>query len=67
MSGGALRTDKDATSGLKRIADATEDLYTFFIRPVMANNIVVGSMLKNPSYCRHVHNVLQLYGVESVR
>ena len=32
----ALRTDEDATGWLKRIADATENLYRFIVRPVMA-------------------------------
>ena len=34
MGGETLRTDEDATS--KHIADATKNLHTFFIRPVMA-------------------------------
>ena len=36
MGGETLRTDEDATSGFKHIADATKNLHTFFIRPVMA-------------------------------
>ena len=36
MSAEALRTDEDAASGLKSIADAAKDFHTFFIRPVMA-------------------------------
>ena len=67
MGGEALRTDEDAASGLKRIADATKNLHTFFVRPVMADSVIVGSTLKNNSPHRHVHDELQLYRDESVR
>lgn len=48
LSGETLRTDEDATSGFKRIADATKNLHTFFVRPAMADS-VVKSILKSTS------------------